>query len=129
MRGVCGPGDNFALCLLDLWPALPLPSLQLDFNLCIMRTEWETKQKQAKALAANTRARTSARPLSDKPICVHMVVFFFLFSMNNIFIELEFNVRSPAPAPVSVRATAAAHTSSFGPGAFSARSGKVCWHS
>lgn len=56
------PGDKFALCCLICgWlprtaalpyaaASPPASSLQLDFNLCIMRREWETKQKQKQQL-------------------------------------------------------------------------------
>lgn len=41
------PGDKFALCCLICgYCPPPESSLQLDFNLCIMSREWETKQKQ-----------------------------------------------------------------------------------
>lgn len=56
---VVRPGDKFALCCLICgWrpPCYCLPpesSLQLDFNLCIMSQEWETKQKQKQKLNRN----------------------------------------------------------------------------
>lgn len=48
------PGDKFALCCLICgYCPPPESSLQLDFNLCIMSRDWETKQKQKQKLNRN----------------------------------------------------------------------------
>lgn len=56
------PGDKFALCCLICgYCPPPESSLQLDFNLCIMSREWETKQKQKQKLNRNGTERGAGR--------------------------------------------------------------------